>query len=325
MHQVQSILPLSKRPRAPAGDWRRAGPLLCLLFGFWIFGPLGSAAHQGQPLTAREVIDGVKAGRFSGRPIDLSLSNVRLDAVFAELERASGFRFDLDPAIQDRVTCSFRQTRWDEILARVLADHALRIDPNLEGNGFKVHRGAVYVLAFNHPLKARLAAFLYRHVVWIVVFAVLLPASIVAGIWLRRRNAARRLVARKPLLPPEKVEETRRRLHRLFEEDKVYLRENLSLRELAEQLAVTPHQLSWLVNDVMRTSFSSLVNGYRVAAARERLADRFVNSTSVLEIGLEVGFGTKAAFNRSFKKQTGMTPSEFRTASQRDAPLSRTG
>ena len=268
----------------------------------------------------------MKTGRFSGQPTDLSLSNVPLGDVFAELEKVSGFRFDLQPAIRPRVTYRFRQTPWDEILARMLADHALRIDAAPGGGGFKVHRGdAVYVLAFDNPLKARLAAFLYRHVAILITIGVLLPVVAIAGAWLRRRSASRWPAARKALLAPERAEEAHRRLIRLLEEEKVYLQESLSLRDLAERLALTPHQLSWLVNDILHTSFSSLVNGYRVEAARRRLADPSVNSTSILEIGLDVGFGTKAAFNRAFRRQTGMTPSEFKNAAQREAPLSRMG
>lgn len=80
---------------------------------------------------------------------------------------------------------------------------------------------------------------------------------------------------------------------------------------------MTPHQLSWIINDVLHLSFSSLINGHRVEEVKTRLSDPSFNSTSILQAALEAGFGTKAAFNRAFKKHTGLTPSEFKNKNQR--------
>ena len=206
---------------------------------------------------------------------------------------------------------AIRQTPWDEVLARVLSDNALRLDLDLEGAGFKVYRGAVRVLAFNNPARLRVVTFLYRNLGRIAAALSLSAAAMATFVVLRRRRARRRPGEKKALLPPEKAEDTRRRLVGLFEVDKIHLRDDLSLRDLAEQLGVTPHQLSWLINDALGLSFSSLVNGYRVDVAKARLADPGLNSTSILEVGFDAGFGTKAAFNRAFKKHTGMTPSDY--------------
>jgi AraC-like DNA-binding protein len=62
----------------------------------------------------------------------------------------------------------------------------------------------------------------------------------------------------------------------------------------------------------MGQSFYDMVNGYRVAEARKRLLDPVSRRRNVLAVGFEVGFRSKAAFNRTFKLKTGVTPSEFR-------------
>ena len=84
----------------------------------------------------------------------------------------------------------------------------------------------------------------------------------------------------------------------------------LKLDDVAEMLLITPHQLSEFVNDYMGTNFAGYVNNYRIEEAKQLLSSD--PDKSVLEIGLEVGFGSKPSFNTIFKHKTGMTPSEYR-------------
>jgi AraC-like DNA-binding protein len=100
------------------------------------------------------------------------------------------------------------------------------------------------------------------------------------------------------------------RLQELMEEERIYRELELRLDDVAARLLITPHQLSEFVNDQLGVSFPVYVNKYRVDEAKELLlADP---DRSTLSIGFEAGFGSKQAFNTSFKQQTGMTPTEFR-------------
>jgi len=100
------------------------------------------------------------------------------------------------------------------------------------------------------------------------------------------------------------------RLEELMEDEKIYRQFELKLEDVAEQLLITPHQLSEFVNEHMGVNFSTYVNRYRVGEAKELLLKD--TETSILSIGFQVGFGSKPSFNNIFKQQTGMTPSEFR-------------
>jgi len=93
-----------------------------------------------------------------------------------------------------------------------------------------------------------------------------------------------------------------------------YLNPDLSLTRLAEEIGITSHYLSQVINDKFKLNFFDFINGYRVEAFKERVADRGYSNYSFLGIALECGFNSKSAFNRIFKQVTGLTPSEYKKA-----------
>lgn len=93
-----------------------------------------------------------------------------------------------------------------------------------------------------------------------------------------------------------------------------WLKVDLTLGELAAGINVSPHHLSQIINSVFGKSFACYINEYRVGEACQLLSGD--NGKSVLDVALDSGFSSKSSFNASFKKHTGMTPSEFRKTSQ---------
>ena len=59
-------------------------------------------------------------------------------------------------------------------------------------------------------------------------------------------------------------------------------------------------------------NFSAFINSYRLAEAEAALSDPAQAEVPVLTIALYAGFSSLGPFNRAFKAETGMTPSEFR-------------
>jgi ligand-binding sensor domain-containing protein/AraC-like DNA-binding protein len=98
----------------------------------------------------------------------------------------------------------------------------------------------------------------------------------------------------------------------LLEEKKIYRDDGLSLKSLSYQLNVSDRYLSQLINEKLNKSFFDLINFYRVEDAKQMLLAEVGEKRNILEIAFEVGFNTKSAFNRAFKKHTRMTPSQFR-------------
>lgn len=86
----------------------------------------------------------------------------------------------------------------------------------------------------------------------------------------------------------------------------------LTLGQLAQRLGTNTHYLSRAFNEGLGMSFNACINRQRVDAACARLSDPARAQAGLLDIALEVGFSSKASFNRAFRTHTGTTPSDFR-------------
>jgi len=103
------------------------------------------------------------------------------------------------------------------------------------------------------------------------------------------------------------------RLRRLMEHDRVSREGGLTIAVLAARLAIPEYRLRRLINQRLgHRNFTSFVNGYRLAEASAALADPGQSAVPILTIALDAGFSSIGPFNRAFKAQTGMTPSDFR-------------
>ena len=72
-------------------------------------------------------------------------------------------------------------------------------------------------------------------------------------------------------MTPQFAEVCIKRLKHLMEKEKIYLDENISLQSLAEKLNIPPYQLSQLLNEKIKQSFSDFINTYRIEEAKEIL------------------------------------------------------
>lgn len=100
------------------------------------------------------------------------------------------------------------------------------------------------------------------------------------------------------------------KIKRLFEQEKIYQDDDLSLTKLAELTELSVHQLSELINTQFQMGFSRLVRQYRVEAAMRMLKDE--PRASVLSVGMSVGFNSQSNFYVAFKEITGVVPGQFR-------------
>jgi AraC-like DNA-binding protein len=100
-------------------------------------------------------------------------------------------------------------------------------------------------------------------------------------------------------------------LDQYMAEKKPYLRETLTLQELAQVLDLPANRISFVINHVLGKNFNDWVNEYRVAEVIRHMKDPAKRNQTLLSLSFESGFGSKTTFNRVFKKVTGQAPSEY--------------
>lgn len=118
-----------------------------------------------------------------------------------------------------------------------------------------------------------------------------------------------------PLRPPLEPADRQlvARLEQLLTVERAHRREGLTIGSLAQQLGLAEYRLRRLINQALGyRNFNSFVNHYRIAEARAALADPEQAAVPVLTIALDAGFSSLGPFNRAFKAETGMTPSDYR-------------
>jgi len=88
---------------------------------------------------------------------------------------------------------------------------------------------------------------------------------------------------------------------------------DVSLAEAASSLNVSPRLLQKELQG-MDTSFTKLITEERLSSAASKL--RAASSLSVSDVAYHSGFNDISHFNRLFKKQFGITPTEYRLSAQ---------
>ena len=117
-------------------------------------------------------------------------------------------------------------------------------------------------------------------------------------------------------LTTDRAEAILNSLTRLMEEQKPFSRSTLTLQELSDELRVSAHNLSEVINTRLDKNFFDFVNGFRVREVQQRLVDPNYSHLTILAIAQDAGFNSKSAFNTIFKKLTNTTPSEHRKRAQ---------
>jgi AraC-like DNA-binding protein len=113
-------------------------------------------------------------------------------------------------------------------------------------------------------------------------------------------------------LSEEKAQEILDSLLSMMQKEKPYRNSEITLTQLANSLSFSPHNLSEVINSQLQKNFFDFMNEYRVEEVKQDLKDPAKKHLKILAIAFDAGFNSKSSFNTIFKKQTGMTPSEFR-------------
>ncbi|WP_420319989.1 helix-turn-helix domain-containing protein [Flagellimonas sp.] len=112
-------------------------------------------------------------------------------------------------------------------------------------------------------------------------------------------------------LTPSLSNELKENLLHLFAVEKIYKENNINLDMVAEKLSTTRHNASQIINEHFDVSFHEFVNMYRIQEAKELLLEDKSRKLNIINVAYEVGYNNKVTFNKAFKKDTQLTPSEY--------------
>jgi AraC-like DNA-binding protein len=108
------------------------------------------------------------------------------------------------------------------------------------------------------------------------------------------------------------------KLNRLMATERFYLEGDLSLKSLADRVNISPHHLSQILNENLEKTFYDYVNEQRVEYAKQALLKEL--ERPITDIAFESGYNSRNSFYNSFKRHTGMIPSEYRRKHRASAP-----
>ncbi len=91
----------------------------------------------------------------------------------------------------------------------------------------------------------------------------------------------------------------------------------LNLRDLSEAVDLKEKELSRLINECGQVNFYQFINNYRIEKFKVLLETSRADQLSILGLAMEVGFASKSTFYKFFKKQEGMTPSQYMKAQKK--------
>jgi len=113
-------------------------------------------------------------------------------------------------------------------------------------------------------------------------------------------------------LTPENARIYLQKLDDLMQEEKPFLKSDITLSILAQKLSISTHHLSQIINQYFHQNFFDYINQRRIEEAKLIMANPKKQHLNISAIAYEVGFNSISAFNTAFKKHTDLTPSKFK-------------
>lgn len=113
------------------------------------------------------------------------------------------------------------------------------------------------------------------------------------------------------VMTDEKIRNLKKKLIDYVEIEKPYLKKDLTIHDVAKGINTNSNYISYILNNSLNCNFVTFVNSYRIEEAKKILVSKKYSNFTIEAIGEIVGFNSKSAFNTSFKKITGLTPSNY--------------
>jgi putative ABC transport system permease protein len=169
--------------------------------------------------------------------------------------------------------------------------------------------------------------FYYRYQLSVHAYYPLYLLLAVVSIWMAAiaflKQEAGALVAPPQFLKPAQPAEMKQKaiwLKKAVQANLYYQDPELTLSSLAEKLELATHELSRIINTVLKKSFNDFINEYRIQAVARKMQDPAYDHITLLGIAYESGFNSQSTFNRIFKQMTGKSPLEYKNDLKKEQP-----
>jgi ligand-binding sensor domain-containing protein/AraC-like DNA-binding protein len=164
--------------------------------------------------------------------------------------------------------------------------------------------------AFTFSLKP----FFYQTLLFKIAVPLLLAVLLGAAVYIYKKRPfeKRRKKYEGSSLTDEFADVCVKKLRHLMEVEKIYRDERITLQSLSEKLLIKHYQLSQVLNEKLNQNFSDYINYYRIEETKEILRSPAGAKKKITTVAQDVGFNSMTAFYKAFKKNTGMTPNQYK-------------
>jgi AraC-like DNA-binding protein len=160
-------------------------------------------------------------------------------------------------------------------------------------------------------LTFALQLFVYDRLLYLIIVIVSLVLSYGLSLWAVTQQKLFTSAKTKKEFDAEDHALIGLQIKQLFK-DEIYIDASLNLTVLSKRLNKQPYLVSRVINDQFNKTFPELLVHYRIKKAEELLLSSMNKTYTVEGIAYESGFSTLSAFYTAFKKETGMTPTQFK-------------
>jgi len=104
------------------------------------------------------------------------------------------------------------------------------------------------------------------------------------------------------------------RIYQLMVKEQVYTKADITVDYLSKKLSSNTKYISKAIKEETGMNFNTFINTFRIEEAKKLLRDKISSTWSLDAVAEQSGFNNTTSFFQAFKKNTGLTPSAFRSA-----------
>lgn len=161
--------------------------------------------------------------------------------------------------------------------------------------------------------SAYIIGYFYLYLIGTITFSVVFYALLIFLLFKKNRESVFQDIPEKyatKKIDRAEAEKLTKELFTLMQTKELFKNPDVKLKDLADELNISKHHLSQLLNDNLGKSFAQYINTFRTEEAKRLLLEN--NQFTLEAIGFEAGFSSKSTFYATFKKIIGQTPAEFK-------------